>query len=257
VYSHHPGHTELWPDGNHGWVQDVVIPILAQYNKVCGLYYGHSHWLEFGAHPDAPIHYLLSGGGGAKLDRWGMYTNQQDYAEIHKTLDYYGYTIFDFDLDTRSYVAKTYSLGSKKKPLNNVQIDEFYQKRVNSTPPKKPSGLAPTGRGTLPLVFEASPYAGEEGMMSSQFQITATPGDYSNPLLDVRRDWENVYGDTGAPDYNPIDLNEDIDLSRLSVSNRLSAGQSYGWRVRYRDQNLQWSDWSQEQTFMLNSSASH
>jgi hypothetical protein len=92
--------------------------------------------------------------------------------------------------------------------------------------------------------------------MSSQFQVTTTPGDYSNPLLDVRRDRENVYGDTGAPDYNPVDLNEGIDLSRLSVTNGLSAGQSYGWRVRYRDQNLQWSDWSREQTFTLPSSIS-
>jgi len=74
-------------------------------------------------------------------------------------------------------------------------------------------------------------------------------------VLDVRRNWENVYGVTA--DYEPIDLNEGIDLFRLSVSNGLSAGQSCGWRVRYRDQNLQWSDWSQEQTFMLNSSVSH
>jgi hypothetical protein len=91
--------------------------------------------------------------------------------------------------------------------------------------------------------------------MSSQFQVTATPGDYSNPALDVRRDWENVYGVTA--DYDPIDLNEGIDLSRLSVSNGLSAGQSYGWRVRYRDQNLQWSDWSREQTFRIATSADY
>ena len=258
VYSHHPGHTELWPAGNNWWVQNRVIPTLARYDKVCGLYYGHDHCLSFGAHPDAPIHYLLSGGGGAWIDPWGTYTNQQDYAEIYKTLDYFGYTIFDFDLDARSYVAKTYSLGNLEKPLNNVQVDEFYQKRINTTPPEKPSGLAPEGKvRALPLVFVASPYAGVEGIMSSQFQITATPGDYANPLLDIRRDRENVYGDTAAPDHNPVDLNEGMDLSRLSVSNGLPVGQSCGWRVRYRDQNLRWSDWSQEQTFILNAPASH
>jgi hypothetical protein len=256
VYSHHPGHTELWPDGNNSWVQDSVIPLLAQHRKVCGLYYGHSHCLEFGVHPDAPFHLLLSGGGGAKLDRWGMYTNQQDYAEITKTLDYYGYTVFDFDLDARSYTAETYSLGNSDKPLNNVLVDEFYQKRTNTAPPKKPYGLAPEGDVALPVVLTAGPYCGAEGLMSSEFQVTATPGDYSSPIVDVRRDLENVYGTTGAPDYDPINLNEGIDLTRLSVSNGLSVGQTYAWRVRYRDENLQWSDWSQEQTFMITSSTS-
>ena len=251
AFSHHPGHTELWPDGNHGWVQNCIIPLLAQYNKVCCLAYGHDHCLAFGAHPDAPIRLLLSGGGGAWIDPWGTYTNQQDYAEVYKTLDDFGYTLFDFDLPAQRYTATTYSLGNLKRPLENVQVDQFTQKRINTAPPKTPKAVSPSGETALPVVLKASSYVGTEPLMSSHFQITKTLGDYSKPILDVRRDRENVYGDTGAPNYDPIDLNAGIDLTRLSVTNGLSAGQTYGWRVRYRDENLIWSEWSSEEKFSI------
>ncbi|MCP4798772.1 MAG: hypothetical protein GY893_02360, partial [bacterium] len=43
TFLHHPGRSEVWPDGNTSWVQDDVIPLLAQYSKAECLSYGHSH----------------------------------------------------------------------------------------------------------------------------------------------------------------------------------------------------------------------
>jgi len=66
------------------------------------------------------------------------------------------------------------------------------------------------------------------------------------------RDWENIYWDTGAPDYAPIDLNALVDLTRLTVDDGiLQLGSTYWWRVRYRDQNLQWSAWSEAAAFSV------
>ncbi|MCK5921061.1 MAG: PKD domain-containing protein, partial [Methylococcales bacterium] len=215
-------------------------------------YYGHTHAYEIGAHPDAPFHLVESGGGGCWLDRWGLYSNN-DYPEIHKSFDHYGYTILDFDLADRSYVAKTYSLGHKDLPRDNVLVDEFHQKRENTSAPQIPKGLAPLVESTLSPTLVATPYAGAEEVMGSHFQLTSTSGDYSSPIVDSRRDWVNFYGDTGAPNYDMVDLNDGIDLGRLVVSSGVSDGNTYFWRIRYRDQNLVWSEWSAEQSFSVNS----
>ncbi|MCK4564386.1 MAG: fibronectin type III domain-containing protein [Verrucomicrobia bacterium] len=248
---HHPGRSEVWPAGNTAWVNDQVIPLLANYDKVCGAYYGHSHDYEVGVHPDAPLRLVLSGGGGAALDNWGQYDNQTDYPELYKSWDHFGYTILDFDLENRSYSGKTYSLGHQHKSLDNVLVDEFYQKRENTSAPQTPEGLSPIGGVDQPLVLTASSYSGVEEIMSSHFQITSISGNYSAPVVDSRRDWVNFYGDTGAPDYEMVNLNEGIDLSRLEIDSGINVGQSFFWRVRYRDQNLAWSEWSSEKTFVL------
>jgi len=259
AFFHHPGHSEIWHGGNTAWVNDSVIPLLANYDKVCGAYYGHTHVYEMGAHPDAPFHLMLSGGGGAELNYWGELENQTDYPEIYKTWRHHGYTILDFDLANRSYTAKTYSLGNPVvdvkgipgKPLDNVLINEFYQKRETSAP-KTPQGLSPVAESDLPPILVASPYAGAEEIMSSHFQLTSISSDYSAPIVDKRRDWINIYGETGAPDFEMIDLNDGIDLTRLVVDSGMSNGNTYFWRVRYRDQNLVWSEWSAEQSFTVN-----
>ena len=46
AFLHHPGHSELWPDGNNSYVQNDVIPTLQQYPKIQLLAYGHSHNYE-------------------------------------------------------------------------------------------------------------------------------------------------------------------------------------------------------------------
>jgi len=84
--------------------------------------------------------------------------------------------------------------------------------------------------------------------LSSPFQLTDSEGNWQNTITDEIRHWENIYGDTGAPDYIPIDMNADIDLSRLDVEN-LEDGNTYWWRVCYRDQNLKWSEWSEPVEF--------
>ena len=247
-FCHHPGHSEVWPAGNTSWVQNSVIPLLAAYPKVCGLYYGHSHNYEIGAHLESPLRLILSGGGGGPLDRWRGYANQTDYPEIYKSFDHYGYTILDFDLSDRSYTGDTYSIGHPDKVLDNVKLDSFRQSRSKVVPPTKPTAATPAFGYPVKLV--ASAYAaGSETIMSSQFQVTKTPGNYTAPVINTQRDWINYYYDTGAPDYTLIDKNEGINLERLSVENGLDPNVAVAWRVRYRDQNLLWSEWSDEVIF--------
>ncbi|NOZ09029.1 MAG: hypothetical protein GXO91_09200 [FCB group bacterium] len=256
AFDHHPGHSEVWPDGNTAWVQEQVIPLLNQHDKAELLAYGHSHNYERGATAEGSLRLMLSGGGGSALDRWGMYGNQQDYPEITRSFDHYSYTLIDVDIAGNSYTAETYSLGNTDLPLDNVLIDSFFRDR-DLQPPQTPEALTPQILTPEPVVLTASAFAGDADLMSSQFQVTGEAGSWDSPLVDQLRDWENVYGDTGAPDYLPIDLNEGIDLSRYEVETGiLATGESYRWRVRYRDQNLAWSEWSAESSFQLVDAAS-
>lgn len=253
-FQHHPGHSEIWPDGNTEFAQDEIIPILQNYSKISMLTYGHSHAYEKGVQPldsansnySHDMYLMLSGGAGSELDRWGMYSNQEDYPEINMTLDYYIYSIVDIDCDNHSWNIKTYSLGNNNHVLDNELVDNFYC-YLNQAKPNKPTAIGIVEQGTVNERLVASSFSGLDSLMTSQFQLTETVGDYSNPILDVTRDWQNIYGDTGTPDYTPINLNQDIILNSLNTNvYNLGDQEIYAWRVRYRDFNLKWSDWSDE-----------
>lgn len=250
AYAHHPGHSEIWPDGNRSWVQDSVIPVLIDCSKIEAFMYGHSHNYEHGASPDAHMHLLLSGGGGAGLDRWSG--QAVDYAEIHRAHDYYGYILFDIDCSDSSYTADFYALGNSDLPLDNVLIDSF-SRDLKFTPPDTPEAVSPSDTVTSPVILSASDYSGETLIMSSEFILS----EGYTVHLDSIRDWENIFGDTGPPDWLPVDLNEGIDLTTLEVpEGLLQDGHIYAWRARYRDRNLIWSEWSDEMEFVFRDSVS-
>ncbi len=258
IFFHHPGHTEVWPSGNNFYVQLKFLPLISQYNKPAIIFYGHSHDYEHGTlipqntgtGYSGDIHLVLSGGGGAGLDRWGMYYNQRDYGEIHMSLDHYNYSIVDMNMDDGSYTARTYSLGHLDRPLNNVLVDSWYS-YPDQPAPSKPVAREPViADDTVTLV--ASPFEGVDSLFSSQIQVTATPGDYSSPVISKKRDVINLYGDTGAPDYLPVNRSAGIDLTTLKLPlTTFSGGETFAWRIRYRDHNMKWSEWSEEVTFTV------
>lgn len=249
AFHHHPGHSELWPDGNTSYVQNRIIPTLAKYSKVDLLTYGHSHNYERGTTLNSGFRLMLNGGAGSALDRWGMYSNQQNYPEIQKTFDHFCYSVIDIDIANKFCEVTSYSLGNPQNVLHNEIIDHFIRDKKNETPPVTPSLNIPD-TVEIPFVLDASDYVGNYEIMSSQFQITTTEGNYDSPVLDIKRDYEDIYGIPQPPDYLPIDNNAGIDLTKYTVSNTSTVGQVWA-RVRYRDQNLQWSSWSTEMNFEI------
>jgi hypothetical protein len=256
AFCHHPGRSELWPDGNTAYVQDQIIPTLNKYKKADMLAYGHSHNYERGAVQEGNLRLVLSGGAGSQLDRWGMYGNQTNYPEIQKAYDHYCYTLIDIDIPNRSYQATNYSLGHPQKELDNTIIDSFSRDK-KALPPTQPGLVSPLSGSekTPPFDLEAQDFTKDYQIMSSHFQVTATQGDYNEASIDKIRDFEDIYGDSGPPDYLPIDLNANIDLSKFFVSGvGLEDGKTYWWRMRYRDKNLQWTEWTEERSFSVSSS---
>ena len=254
AYTHRPGLSEIWPDGNESYVQDHVIPIMSKYSKADILTYGHSHAYERGQVIDANLRLLENGGGGAELDRWREYSNQTDYPDIQKTYDYWSYTIIDIDIENKRYEGAMYAIGLDEIEFDNIRVDQFFRDKKNQTPPPKPELIEPTFNSEVPqpITIHASEYTGTYEILSSHFQVTAQQGNYTNLVVDNKRDFENIYSDTGAPNFIPIDLNAGIDLTQLSLENyNLEIGKTYWWRTRYRDKNLQWSYWSKESSFIV------
>jgi hypothetical protein len=194
---------------------------------------------------------MLNGGGGSALDRWRMYDNQQDYAELHKSLDHYCYTIVDIDIAENSYTAKTYSLGHTDLWLDNELVDEYARKR-NNPAPLLPMPISPINYASENVILIASEIESEFGLMTSQFQLVEIDENWENTIIDETRDATNIYWDTGSPNYEPINQNEGIILTELAInSDLLQIEHSYKWRARYRDKNLKWSNWSNEIAFQF------
>lgn len=252
-FLHHPGHSEVWPDGNEIYVQNSILPKLKQYPKNALLAYGHSHNYERGVADIASgthdMYLELSGGAGSALDRWGMYANQTDYPEIKVSKDIYCWTLIDIDVDNKSFTAKTFSFGNSNRPVVNELVDEFHL-NLNQPKPETPTAVGIENLTTL----VASPMVGVDLPQTCHFQVTSISGNYSSPLISKEQDKYNIYDDTRAPNYTPINKNATLDISRLNASSYgLVTGQTYYYRVRYRDENLKWSSWSTEKAFVYNS----
>lgn len=252
-FLHHPGHSEIWPDGNEVFVQNSILPKLKQYPKNALLVYGHSHNYERGvtdiASGSHDMYLELSGGAGSALDRWGMYGNQTDYPEIKVSKDIYCWTLLDIDVDNKSFQAKTFSFGNSNRPVINELVDEFHLK-LNQAKPSTPTALGIENQ----TVLVASPMVGADVAQTCHFQVTAQSGNYAAPLINKEQDEYNIYDDTRAPNYTPINRNANLDISKLNAATfGLTTGQTYYYRVRYRDENLKWSSWSLEKAFVYDS----
>jgi len=256
VYNHQPGHSEVWPDGNMAYVEDNVYPLEAACPKMVMTTHGHSHNYERGIirgthSSNWDFWEVLSGGAGGDLDRWGMYSNQTDYTEIQKSLDHYNFILVDINMTAKTMFATMYSLGNTDKP-RNLQVMDKWHRILNQPAPDKPDGISPELYSSPQPTLIASAFSGSDTLMSSEFQLVSSSGTFSSPLTDVVVDTENYYGDSGSPFYNPVNLYAGLDLTTYSLpSGMLSVGQSYKWRMRYRDKNLRWSNWSDSLQFAV------
>ena len=255
TFAHHPWHTEIWTVGDRDSVDIAFYREFVKFYKVVQYSYGHAHDFEIGAIIDTnsqntvphDLRLLLTGGGGAELTRY--FSGSHDYPEIKETVDDYNYTLIDVDVDNKSFNGEIYTLGKPDHPISNQILDTWHF-RMNQAPPQKPV-VYPINTAN-PVILSASAMVGADSCMSSRFQITSTLGSYTTPVLDTIRDWEDIFENTGSPNFIPINQNAGIDLTRFEVpDSRLVKGTNYWYRARYRDVNLKWSPWSDEVGFLF------
>jgi hypothetical protein len=122
----------------------------------------------------------------------------------------------------------------------NTTMD-IYAQRVQASgllcrPPNQPSNLSPAdgeeGVSLTPILKCSAFSPGEPGdsHAASQWRMTATAGDYSNPVFD------------SGPDT--------FGLRQVTVEHgKLTGNATYYWQVRHQGSNGLWSLWSEETSF--------
>ena len=248
LFFHHPPFSELWYDvnnfdGGSDYVKNVLFPIIKKYSKVQQLHYGHTHGFERGTIQSDKLNgdfrIICGGGGGGPLDPWDVGSNH-DYEDIHIDFSNYFFQILEIDIANQSYQNSAYSLGTISNPRNSELLDTWHK---NITQPGPGTPIAENFVIADEYIqFNTSKFYGIDSIMSVRLQVIDS-SDNSHIVVDSLVHWKNIYGIDN--NFNPIDKNRDINLYQIKIKKSLLSGnKSYYFRVRYRDHNLKWSNWS-------------
>lgn len=243
VFFHHPPFSELWIVGGTEYVRNRLLQVMEKYTKVQEIHYGHTHGFERGTitsgKPDGDFRMICGGGGGGPLDPWAEGENQ-DYNEIQVCISNYFFQILEIDIANHSFNNSVYSLGTLSRPIKSELLDTWYKVK------NQPGPATPTVED---VVFtddfyqmNTTPFSGPDSIMSVQFQVT-TSSQNTTILIDSIINRQNIYG---IDQYDkPVDRNKDINLYQTKIpANQLTGQTPYYFRIRYRDNNLKWSNWS-------------
>ena len=286
VFHHHPYRTELWNQFYGGCTQRVseFIELYKEYD-VNAFFCGHTHAMERGNSKEAPLYWVLSGGGGAPIEEWlGPDTASGvafDWPEVQMAIDEHGFHVVTVAAGANpSFDIEYVSLGNLDtgEYKDNEVIDEFTF-RTDNTRPDKPVCLYPSSTDSPSpgdVIFQASPFSNADVgdyHHETQWQITTVSGQYppatepsfvwppilphpTSPVVaDIWVRYENIYGET--PDGTPIDTQAGDDLINETITipwwwSLFNPSRTYYWHVRYRDgHGLEWSEWSDEAAFTM------
>lgn len=247
--AHHPLRCENWVSDGSAYIRDQIIPVLRSSEKTAMYTSGHSHMYARGSNRDSAVWEVISGGGGL-IQNWNE-NPEQNYPDVQRSFDVWTYQIMDIDLDARTMDVECYSIGNQEYVLDNVLIDQFHR-YFGLLAPEQPQFNAVPDTLSLPYTFEGSAYFSPEGepYNATQFEIAGASGDFqSDLLLTVKRDFEDFFQIESPSYWSPIDQMAGVNIFQLNVDST-QVYQGLNWiRVRYRDQNLEWSRWSEPLPF--------
>ena len=244
---HHPHKSELWTPGESNFTGDVVEQ-LEDFTETTGKpsihFFGHTHGYSRGQSRDHKHLWINVATAGGAIDHWGDYP-QYDYEEFSVSHEEWGFVSVEVvDGASPHLIIKRISRGKEGEPMDNVLRDSLVLRKAGALI-DTPVALFPVAVTLAPecVVLQASAFAGEDsGMLHGQshWQISSSANDFDNPIQEAWKNYENWY-------YN-IDTQAGDDLTDEHVE-PLDEGTVYWWRVRYRDREFNWSDWSEVAIF--------
>ena len=247
---HHPHKSELWIPGEEDFT-GKVIALLEAFTTKTGKpsihFFGHTHGYSRGQSKDHKHLWINVASAGGAIDNWGEFEGR-DYDEFTVTQDEYGFVMVEVDASQEDpkFTIKRISQGNEELERKNELRDSLviYKKERK---PGAPSVISPNNEtvnftGTTLKAGDFTSSFGNAFHAASHWQV-AESNDFEKPIFDSWKQFENWY-------YKE-NRQKDDDLTD-EKTNRLKPNTTYYWRVRYRDQNLNWSDWSQTATFKTN-----
>jgi hypothetical protein len=242
---HHPHQSELWTPGEHPFT-GRVIGFLESFSTDCGKpsahFFGHTHGYSRGVSPEhrhLMVNVATAAGG---IDYWGEFP-QENYDAYSVSDDSWGFVVFDVQTgDDPAFALTRVSRGDDDTTLDNVTIDTLRVRRFN-TSPDRPVAHGPVGEGVQSdcVQLEAGPFADADGdsHQATQWQVSESCTDFAQPVLDQWRQDRDL--------YHEVDRRAGFALTDEQA--QLPGDTALCWRVRYRDDGLAWSEWSEPLAF--------
>ncbi len=244
---HHPHKSELWIPGEADFSGEVV-KALEKFTTKTGKpsihFFGHTHGYSRGQSKDHKHLWINVASAGGAIDNWGEFEGR-DYDEFTVTQDEYGFVMVEVDgsKEDPKFTIKRISRGNQGKYRANELRDSITIWKKERKP-MAPAAISPRDEtveiaGVMLMGGEFNSTFKDAFHAASHWQV-ATSKNFTKPIFDSWKQHENWY-------YKE-NRQQDDDLSD-EKTNRLKHNMTYYWRVRYRDQNLNWSDWSTTETF--------
>ncbi len=244
---HHPFKSELWTPGEKDYTGEVITK-LETFTNDCGKpsihFFGHTHGYSRGQSRDHKHLWVNVATAGGAIDNWGEFPNF-DYDEFSVSQDEYGFVVMEVtDGADPKFTLKRIGRGDQDVIENNVVRDSLVVRRAAS-PVNTPTGIFPKNITVSPdcVVLRATDFSSSNSDAlhgQSHWQVTDIENDFSNPVKESWKNYENWYFDT--------DTQQNDNLFDEAVTD-LAEFETYWWRVRYRDREMNWSDWSEPVSF--------
>ncbi|HIA06149.1 MAG TPA: T9SS type A sorting domain-containing protein [Flavobacteriales bacterium] len=247
---HHPHKSELWIAGETPYTGQVVERLenfTTSTGKPSIHFFGHTHGYSRGQSKDHTHLWVNVATAGGNIDYWGEFA-QADYDEFTISQDEYGYVIVEVDAGTDPrFTLKRFSIGDEFVTKDN-SLEDSITIRLNNNSPGQPTGIFPANGDTVNpdcFILLGDDFSDQDGDEhgASQWQVSNGCSDFTSPVIDRWRQFENWY----------FEINTQLGDDLVDEEASAAANTAYCWRVRYRDKGLAWSAWSDPIPFYTSS----
>ncbi|MEN8118559.1 MAG: metallophosphoesterase family protein [Bacteroidota bacterium] len=237
---YHKSENSLTPDNGF---PKIVVNKLEQFSTNCGKpsihFFGHVHNYSRGHSRDHKHLWIDVASAGGNLhfpgDKYGI-----DYDEFSVTRVEHGFVLIEVtDDDDPKVVLKRISRGNQYESMDN-EITDSITIRLLPSPVNTPVPISPMNKQIPPecVVLKAQTFSSSNISAlhgQSHWQVSNSQSDFSTPVAESWKNFQNWFYDEDTQ------LNDDLSDEKFLG---LSQNSNYWWRVRYRDRELNWSDWS-------------
>lgn len=244
---HHPFKSELWTPGESDFTGEIINK-LEQFSSGCGKpsihFFGHTHGYSRGQSRDHKHLWINVATAGGAIDNWGEFPNF-DYDEFSVSQDDYGFVVVDVTSGADpTFTVKRISRGDQDVIIDN-QLTDSLTIKLYPAPVSKPTPIGPIGEAIIPecVTLEASDFDSmnpDATHGQSHWQVANLETGFNLPEFDSWENFENWYYEINTQEGDDLTDEEVTGLEPLTT---------YWWRVRYRDKEMNWSEWSDPVSF--------
>lgn len=245
LMQHHPELSELWLPGETPWAGKVLDSLEAfnlQYSKPALFLFGHTHAYSRGQNKSSKVMQINVATASGYIDLWGS-TSQADYTEFNMSFDEYGFMVFETTSgENPEMTIKRITRGDTDVLYNNLLQDSILL-RPGTNYAQAPECIFPVEGGEVHpdcIKLHISPFASTGDEVGAVEYLVSENSNFSTTFFSKWKHTENWYLDVNTLADDTLNKQEISGLDEFTM---------YYWKARYRTKNLDWSEWSEVDSF--------